>query len=45
MNCVGNVTEVDITIPVVMISKSGGDEIDKAMASREKGRSSSYNFV
>ncbi|CAA2995588.1 signal peptide peptidase-like 3 [Olea europaea subsp. europaea] len=36
MNCVGNVTDVDITIPVVMISKSGGDEIDKAMASREK---------
>ncbi|CAI9762835.1 unnamed protein product [Fraxinus pennsylvanica] len=36
MNCVGNDTDLNITIPVVMISKSGGDEIDKAMDRREK---------
>ncbi|KAL2506321.1 Signal peptide peptidase-like 3 [Abeliophyllum distichum] len=36
MNCAGNVTDLDITIPVVMVSKSGGDEIDKAIAGGEK---------
>lgn len=40
MGCPENDTALNITIPVVMVSKSGGEEINKSMAGGEKGRPS-----
>jgi len=40
MGCPGNDTTLNITIPVVMVSKSGGEELNKSMTGGEKGRSS-----
>ncbi|CAI9778235.1 unnamed protein product [Fraxinus pennsylvanica] len=36
MGCPENETTLNITIPVVMVSKSGGEEINKSMAGGEK---------
>lgn len=37
MSCSKNETDLDITIPVVMILKSGGDILNKAVEARNRG--------
>ena len=44
MSC-GNDTTLNITIPVITISKSGGEELKKSMANGGKGNTFLYALV
>lgn len=44
MGC-GNDTTFNVMIPVITISKSGGDELKKSMASGAEGNSPLFNLV
>lgn len=44
MGC-GNDTNLNIRIPIITISKSGGEELKKSMANGAKGNSPLYYLV
>ena len=41
----GNDTTLNISIPVITISKSGGDELKKSMANGRKGDTPLYDLM